>query len=37
MPTQEMPDNELDDLFRKAAGEYNAEFEPEPGNGWSNC
>ncbi len=29
MPTQEMPDNELDDLFRKAAGEYNAEFEPE--------
>lgn len=24
-----MPDNELDDLFRKAAGEYNAEFEPE--------
>jgi hypothetical protein len=24
-----MPDNELDDLFRKAAGESNAEFEPE--------
>jgi hypothetical protein len=29
MPTQEIPDNELDNFFRKAAGEFSPEFEPE--------
>ncbi len=28
MPTQEIPDNEFDDFFRKAAGEFSPEFEP---------
>ncbi len=29
MPTQEIPDDELDDLFRKASGEHAEEFDPE--------